>query len=302
MNSNGNGPIHKRVTVPWLREARAQGRKIAMVTAYDAPSARLADAAGIDAILVGDSIGRNVLGYADELPVTMDDMIRASRAVSGATNRALVIADMPFGSYQCNEDEAVANAVRLVKEGGAQAVKFEGAGRAVPLVERLSHCGIPVMGHVGFTPQSTHVLGGAKVQGKTRASAQAILDAARELQFAGAFSIVLELIPAPLARTITGSLTIPTIGIGSGPHCDGQVQIWHDILGLGGERTFRHVRRYANLAPLIHEALASYVLDIQAGQFPTMEHAVSMDLDQLDNLDADDRFPSDARKEEIGES
>jgi 3-methyl-2-oxobutanoate hydroxymethyltransferase len=272
-----------------------------MVTAYDAPSARLADAAGIDAILVGDSIGSNVLGFANELPVTMDDMVRATRAVSGAAYRALVVADMPFGSYQCNEDEAVANAVRLVKEGGAQAVKFEGAGRALALIERLSHCGIPVMGHVGFTPQSTHALGGARVQGKTRASAQAILDAAREIQFAGAFSIVLELIPAPLARTITGSLTIPTIGIGSGPHCDGQVQIWHDILGLGGERTFRHVRRYANLGPLIRDAIASYALDVQGGQFPTMEHAVSMDLDQLDNLDGDERFPSEAQKEESGE-
>lgn len=302
MNSNGNGTTPKRVTVPWLRQARSEDRRIAMVTAYDAPSARLADAAGIDAILVGDSIGRNVLGYQDELPVTMDDMVRATRSVSGATHRALVIADMPFGSYQCGEDEAVANAVRLIKEGGAAAVKFEGAGRALALVERLSHCGIPVMGHVGFTPQSTHALGGAKVQGKTRASAQEILDAARELQYAGAFSIVLELIPAPLARTITGSVTIPTIGIGSGPHCDGQVQIWHDILGLGGERTFRHVRRYANLGPVIAEAIASYVLDVQGGQFPTMEHSVSMDMDQLDNLDAADRVTFEGNTGGIGDA
>jgi 3-methyl-2-oxobutanoate hydroxymethyltransferase len=272
-----------------------------MITAYDAPSARMADAAGVDAILVGDSIGRNVLGFHDELPVTMDDMVRATQAVTSAVSRALVITDMPFGSYQCSEDDAVANAVRLVKEGGAQAVKMEGAGRVLALVERLTRGGIPVVGHVGFTPQSTHEMGGAHVQGKTRTEAQAILDAARELQYAGAFSVVLELIPAPLARTITESLSIPTIGIGAGPNCDGQVQIWHDVLGLGGKKVYRHVRRYADLGPIIHEAIASYVLDVQGGQFPTMEHAATMDLDQLSELDSDERFPSGQAAEEIGQ-
>lgn len=300
MTPNGTAPTPKRVAVPWLRLARADNRRICMITAYDAPSARLADAAGVDAILVGDSIGRNVLGYQDELPVTMDDMVRATRAVTSAVTRALVIADMPFGSYQCNEDDAVSNAVRLVKEGGAQAVKMEGAGRVLALVERLTRSGIPVVGHVGFTPQSTHQMGGARVQGKTRAEAQAILDASRELQYAGAFSIVLELIPAPLARTITESLSIPTIGIGSGPNCDGQVQIWHDLLGLGGEKVYRHVRRYAELGQVIRDAISSYALDVQSGQFPTMEHSASMDLGQLSGLDSDERFPSERETEEMG--
>lgn len=298
MTSNGSAVSPKRITVPWLRAARSEQRRICMITAYDAPSARLADSAGVDAILVGDSIGRNVLGFADELPVTMDDMVRATRSVTSAVERALVITDMPFGSYQCSEDEAVANAVRLIKEGGAHAVKMEGAGRVLSLVERLTKSGIPVVGHVGFTPQSTLLLGGARVQGKTRLEAQAILDAARELQYAGAFGVVLELIPAPLARTITESLSIPTIGIGSGPNCDGQVQIWHDLLGLGGEKVFRHVRRYASLAPVIRDAIASYVLDVQGGQFPTLDHAASMDLGQLNGLDSDERFPAEREEEE----
>jgi 3-methyl-2-oxobutanoate hydroxymethyltransferase len=278
--------------VPWFKRAREDERRISMITAYDAPSAALADAAGVDAILIGDSVGRNVLGYLDELQVSMDDMLRATQAVAGATKRALVIADMPFGSYQCGDDDAVSNAVRLVK-AGAHAVKMEGAGRVLALVERLTGCGIPVAGHVGFTPQSTNALGGAHVQGKTRAQAQSILDDARALQTAGVFCIVLELIPSPLASTITNTVNVPTIGIGSGPYCDGQVQIWHDLLGLGTGKPFRHVRRYADLAPVIRDAITSYVLDVQGGQFPTMEHAVTMDLGELGGLDSDELYPSD---------
>lgn len=280
----------RRVTVPWLRVARDDDRRISMVTAYDAPSARLADAAGVDCILVGDSIGTNVLGLDRELPVTMDDMVRATRAVARSTKRALVVADLPFGSYQANDDDGMRNAIRLVKEGGAQAVKLEGGLPVLPLVQRLVDAGIPVVGHLGFTPQSTHALGGPRVQGKRREEAQFILDSARGLQAAGAFALVLELIPIQLAQTVTGSVSIPTIGIGSGPHCDGQVQVWHDLLGLGGDRVYRHVRRYVHLAPLIHEAIASYVLDVQSGQFPSMEHGVGMDVEELSNLDGDDEF------------
>jgi len=288
--ATGNGNPVRRVTVPWLRASRDDDRRISMVTAYDTPSARLADAAGVDSILVGDSIGTNVLGLARELPVTMDDMVRATQAVARGTKRALVVTDLPFGSYQASVEDGMRSAIRLVKEGGAQAVKLEGGLPVVPLVQRLTEAGIPVVGHLGFTPQSTHALGGARVQGKRREEAQFILDSARGLQAAGAFAIVLELIPIQLAQTVTGSVSIPTIGIGSGPYCDGQVQVWHDLLGLGGERVYRHVRRYAHLGPVIQEAISSYVLDVQSGQFPTVEHGVGMDVDELSDLDSDSGF------------
>jgi 3-methyl-2-oxobutanoate hydroxymethyltransferase len=275
----------KRVTVPWLKAARDEDRRIVMVTGYDAPSARIADAAGVDAILVGDSIGSNVLGYARELPVTMDDIVRATQAVSRGAERALVIADLPFGSYQVGDDDAMRNAVRLIKEGGAHAVKLEGGLPVLPLVKRMTDAGIPVVGHLGYTPQSTHALGGAKVQGKRREEAQFILDSARGLQTAGAFCIVLELIPIQLARTVTHSLSIPTIGIGSGPYCDGQVQIWHDVLGLGGARVYRHVKRYAELGAAAREALSLYAAEVRGGAFPTAEHAVSMKDEELNDLD-----------------
>jgi 3-methyl-2-oxobutanoate hydroxymethyltransferase len=294
-------PSVARVTVPWLKSARADGRRIVMLTAYDTPSARLADAAGVDVILVGDSIGTNVLGLPSELQVTMDDMVRATAAVRRGTERALVIADMPFGSYQADVTEGFRNAVRLVQDGGAHAVKFEGGEPVLELVQRLTASGIPVCGHLGFTPQSVNAIGGARVQGKTREQAQVILDAARALQRAGAFAVVLELIPAPLARTITNSLTIPTIGIGSGPDCDGQVQVWHDLLGLGGAKVYRHVKRYAETGALIRDAVTAYVLDVQAGQFPTMAHAATMDLDELSELDSDERLPADNERERLGD-
>lgn len=290
MSREANGSQPRRVTAPWLRDARNDGRRICMITAYDAPSARHADAAGVDAILVGDSIGSNVLGYSGEIPVTLDDIVRATQAVTRGTKRAMVVADLPFGSYQAGLDAAMANAVRLVKEGGAHAVKLEGGLPVAPIVEKLSGYGIPVVGHLGYTPQSIHAFGGARVQGRTRETAQAILDGARHLERAGAFMLVLELVPAQLARMITNTITIPTIGIGSGPHCDGQVQIWHDLLGLGGDKVFRHTRRYAELGAAAREAIASYVLDVQGGQFPTMEHAVSVDLDAMGGLDTDDEF------------
>lgn len=297
----GSIPSVTKVTVPWLKSARADGRRIVMLTAYDTPSARLADAAGVDVILVGDSIGTNVMGLPSELQVTMDDMVRATAAVSRGTERALVLADMPFGSYQADVSEGFRNAVRLVKEGGAHAVKLEGGEPVLELVQRLTAAGIPVCGHLGFTPQSVNAIGGAKVQGKTREQAQVILDGARSLQRAGVFALVLELVPAPLARTITNSLTIPTVGIGSGPDCDGQVQVWHDLLGLGGARVYRHVKRYAETGTLVREAITAYVLDVQAGQFPTKAHAVSMDLDELSGLDTDEHLPAEHERERLGD-
>lgn len=282
---NDNRP--RRVTVPWLKAAPQDERRIVMVTAYDAPSARMADAAGVDAILVGDSIGSNVLGYDSELRVTTDDIVRATAAVSRAAERALVISDLPFGSYQASDDDAMRNAVRLIKEGGAQAVKLEGGLPVLALVKRMTDAGIPVVGHLGYTPQSTHALGGARVQGKRREEAQFILDSARGLQDAGAFAIVLELLPVQLAQTVTNSITIPTIGIGAGPHCDGQVQIWHDILGLGGDRVYRHVKRYAELGAAVQDALGRYADEVRAGTFPTREHAVTMKAEEFNNLDLD---------------
>jgi 3-methyl-2-oxobutanoate hydroxymethyltransferase len=275
----------RRVTVPWLRGAREAQRRIAMITAYDAPSARIADAAGVDALLVGDSIGSNVLGYDRELPVTMDDIVRATQAVSRGAKRALVIADLPFGSYQAGDDDAMRNAVRLIKEGGAHAVKLEGGRQVVALVRRMTDAGIPVVGHLGYTPQSTHALGGARVQGKLHDEAQVILDDARALEAAGVFAIVLELIPAELAAVVTRGVSVPTIGIGSGPHCDGQVQIWHDVLGLGGERVYRHVKRYAELGAAAREALGRYADEVRAGSFPTADHAAHMDPAELDGLE-----------------
>ena len=277
----------KRVTVPWLKAARAEGRRIVMLTAYDAPSARIADAAGVDCLLVGDSIGSNVLGHECELPVTMDDIVRATQAVSRGADRALVIADMPFGSYQVGEDEAMRNAVRLIKEGGAHAVKLEGGAPVLPLVKRMTAAGIPVVGHLGYTPQSTHAMGGARVQGKFHDDAKVILADARGLAAAGAFCIVLELIPVELAEVVTRGVSVPTIGIGSGPHCDGQVQIWHDVLGLGGDRVYRHVKRYAELGAAARDALSHYGDDVRNGAFPTREHAAAMDTAELVGLEAE---------------
>lgn len=287
MKPETNEDRPRRVTVPWLKAARDEDRRIVMVTAYDAPSARLADAAGVDAVLIGDSIGSNVLGFDGELPVTMEDIVRATQAVARAASRPLVIADLPFGSYQAGEDEAMRNAIRLVKEGGAQAVKLEGGLPVLPLVRRITDAGIPVVGHLGYTPQSTHALGGARVQGRRRDEAQFILDSARGLQAAGAFAVVLELLPVQLARMVTNSITIPTVGIGAGPHCDGQVQIWHDLLGLGGGRVYRHVKRYAELGAAVTDALSRYAADVRSGAFPTREHAVALKADELGALDLD---------------
>ncbi len=243
----GNEP--KKITVPYIREAPARGDRLAMITAYDYPSARLADAAGADIVLVGDSLAMVVLGHSDTLSVTMDEMLHHVRAVRRGLARALLVADMPFGSFHLGPDQAVANAIRFVKEGGAQAVKIEGA--RIDVLAALVDAEIPVMGHIGLTPQSIHRFGGFKVQGRGAEARAAVVDAARAVEAAGAFSLVLECIPTELGREVTEAVTIPTIGIGAGPHCDGQVLVWHDLLGIEERIAPRFVRRYAQLGTAI---------------------------------------------------
>ena len=259
-----------------LMEMKQAGERSACVTAYDFPTARLAAAAGLPLILVGDSLGNVVLGYDSTLPVTMDDMLHHTRAVVRGAPDALVVADMPFMSYQVNADEAMRNAGRLMQEGGASAVKLEGGQHIAETVSRLTDAGIPVMGHLGLTPQSVNQLGGYRVQGRTLPEAQRMLDDAEALERGGAFSIVLETVPAPLAAVVTKRLRVPTIGIGAGAECDGQIQVLHDILGLG-TRQPKHGKRYADLNAVIGEALQRYAAQVREGTFPAEEHATDID-------------------------
>jgi 3-methyl-2-oxobutanoate hydroxymethyltransferase len=271
-----------KLSLTELAARKGQGEKLVMVTAYDHPSARLADAAGVDLILVGDSAADNVLGYPSTVPVTVDELLVLVRAVTRGTERALVIGDMPFGSFQVSDETAVANAVRFVKEAGADAVKVEGAGPTLSRVQALVGAGIPVMGHLGLTPQSATMLGGFKAQGRTAAKARRLLADARALEAAGCFAVVLEAVPAAVARRITESLTIPTIGIGAGPGCDGQVLVWHDLLGLSDRTPARFVKRYADIGTEITRALEQYASEVRAGVFPAGEHTYSIPEDELD--------------------
>ena len=266
-----------RVTIREIQEMRGRGEKLAMLTAYDYTSARVLEEAGITLILVGDSLGQVMLGYDSTVPVTMDEMVHHIRAVVRGTRRAHVVGDMPFMSYQADATEAVRNAGRLMKEGGCQSVKLEGGVHVADTASLIVHAGIPVMGHVGLTPQAVNQLGGYKVQGKTPRAAAALLDDAIALEQAGAYAIVVELVPAPLARLITERLSIPTIGIGAGAHCDGQVQVLHDILGLFQAFTPRHTRRYAELGADIASAVREYVADVQARRFPSDDESCKMD-------------------------
>ncbi len=274
-----------RLSIHKLSEWKAQGQRFAMITAYDFPSARLVEQAGIPVILVGDSLGSVVLGYESTVPVTIDDVVYHTRAVVRGTHRALVVADMPFMSYQANPDDAVRNAGRLLQEGGANAVKLEGGGHVVPLVRRMVECGIPVMGHLGLTPQSVNQFGGHRVQGKTPAAAARIINDARALEEAGAFAVVLETIPAPVAKMVTERISIPTIGIGAGPHCDGQVQVFHDLLGIYDDcRPLKHAKQYAHLGEVIRNAVKEYLTEVETGAFPTAEHSFDMDESALSEL------------------
>jgi len=262
----------KQTTVLDIQRMKAEAEKIAVLTAYDYPLARLMDLAGIDMVLVGDSVGPVVAGYDNTLPVTMDEMLYHSRAVARGVTDALVVADMPFLSYQVDLAEARRNAGRLVKEGGAQAVKLEGGENVAATIRAIVEMDVPVVGHIGLTPQSIHRMGGYRVQGKGDQSRQMIADA-RAVQEAGAFAVVLEAIPAPLAREITEILSIPTIGIGAGVACDGQVLVIHDILGLCEKYSPKFVKRYADAAALISGGIADYIREVKAGEFPTEEHS-----------------------------
>jgi 3-methyl-2-oxobutanoate hydroxymethyltransferase len=257
-------------------------RKLVMVTAYDHPSARLADAAGVDLILVGDSASDNVLGYDSTVPVTVEELLVLVRAVAKGAERAIVVADLPFGSFHVSDEATLANAVRFVKEAGADAVKLEGAGPSLSRVQALVGAGIPVMGHVGLTPQSATMLGGYKAQGRTAAKAQKLLADARALEAAGCFAVVLEAVPAPVAKRITEALTVPTIGIGAGPDCDGQVLVWHDLLGLSDRKPARFVKRYADIGDQIKRALEAFAADVRSGAFPAEEHTYAIPEDELD--------------------
>jgi 3-methyl-2-oxobutanoate hydroxymethyltransferase len=273
-----------RLTIRKLKEMKRRGEKIVMITAYDFPSARMVDSAGVDAILVGDSLGMVVLGYDSTIPVTMADMLHHTKAVVRGSANALVIADMPFMSYQVSAEEAVRNAGRLIQEGGAQAVKLEGGIEVADTVRRISSAGIPVMGHLGLTPQSVHQLGGFRVVGKSRKTAELLLAGATALEQAGAFAIVLESIPLQLAKLITERSSIPTIGIGAGPHCDGQVQVFHDLMGAYTEFLPKHARRYLNLSELVASAAAKYSEEVRSGTFPATEHSTAIDKDILEGL------------------
>jgi 3-methyl-2-oxobutanoate hydroxymethyltransferase len=275
-----------KVSLIELAERKARGEKLVMVTAYDYPGARLADAAGVDIILVGDSAADNVLGYDSTVPVTVDELLVLVRAVARGTERALVVADMPFGSFQVSDETAVANAVRFVKEAGADAVKIEGAGPSLARAQALVGAGIPVMGHVGLTPQSATMLGGFKAQGRTAAKAQRLHGDARALEAAGCFAVVLEAVPAAVAARVTEALHVPTIGIGAGPACDGQVLVWHDLLGLNDRKPARFVKRYADLGTEIQSALEAYAADVRSGAFPTEEHTYAIPEDELSLFEA----------------
>lgn len=273
-----------RVTINELKEMKQHGEKIPMLTAYDYVTAKLVDEAGIPLILVGDSLGMVILGYESTIPVTMVEMLHHTKAVVKGTKRALVVGDMPFMTYHASVADALRNAARFIQQGGAQAVKLEGGERMAEIVKRIVECGIPVMGHIGLTPQSAYQLGGFKVQGKTPEAASQLLNDARALEQAGAFAIVLELVPAPLAKIITQRISVPTIGIGAGPFCDGQVQVISDLLGLYTEFVPKHAKQYAKLADIIRAAVADYLTEVRGGSFPTKRESYTMDESLLEGL------------------
>lgn len=266
-----------RVTASQIKEMKKQGEKIAMVTAYDYPMAKLVDEAGIPIILVGDSLGVVVLGYESTIPVTMDEMIHHTKAVVRGTKHALIIGDMPFMTYYISIEDALRNAARFIQEGGAQAIKLEGGETVAEKVSYIVAAGIPVQGHIGLTPQSIHQLGGYKVQGKTAEVAARLLNDAKALEDAGVFSIVLECVPTPLARLITKRVSVPTIGIGAGKHCDGQVQVISDLLGLYTDFVPKHAKQYAKLNESISSAVSNYISEVKSGKFPTSKQSSEMD-------------------------
>ena len=261
----------RAVTAPLLHEMKAAGARIAVLTAYDYPTARLEDDSGIDVILVGDSVGNVVLGYANTLPVTMEEMLHHVRAVSRGIRRAMLVADMPYLSYQISKEQAIANAGRFLKEGGAHAVKLEGGAAVADTIADMVAYGIPVMGHLGMTPQSVHLFGGYRKQARTEEAVEQLVKDALLLEDAGAFSVVLELVPPAAAKRVTEALRIPTIGIGAGPHCDGQVLVVNDMLGMDERFAPKHARRYLELHDLLRTAFRQYAEDVRGGEFPPAE-------------------------------
>lgn len=274
----------EKVSAPSLRASKKRGERLVCLTAYDYPTARIVDEAGIDVVLVGDSLGNVMLGYGNTVPVTLDEIMIHLKAVRRAVQRALLVADMPYGSFHTGPDDAVRNALRLVKEGGAEAVKLEGGRKRLPLIKRLVDEEIAVMGHIGLTPQSINKLGAYRVQGKTAAAARELLDDALALEEAGAFAIVLEVVPREIAKLITESVSIPTIGIGAGVHCDIQVLVLHDMLGLSFGKLARFVRPYANLNEIITGAVSRYADDVRNGSYPSAEESYSLPADAAEEL------------------
>ena len=276
-----------RVTIAEIKEMKQRSEKIPMLTAYDYMTAKTVDEAGVPLILVGDSLGMVMLGYESTIPVTMEEMLHHTRAVVRGARRALIIGDMPFMTYHISVSDALHNAARFIQEGGAQAVKLEGGQIVAEKVRRFVECGIPVMGHIGLTPQSIHQLGGFKVQGKTEEAAEGLFKDACVLEEAGAFAIVLECVPAPLSKLITRRVSVPTIGIGAGPDCDGQVQVISDILGLYSDFVPKHAKQYVKLADEIKAAVANYMAEVKSASFPTAKESYAMDESLLRQLIAD---------------
>jgi len=275
-----------KLPLPQLAEMKRRGEKIVMVTAYDAPGARFAEDAGVELILVGDTAAMVVLGHSGTTAVTMDEMLFLTRTVVNAARRPIVVGDMPFGSYQVSDEDALRNAIRFVKEAGADVVKLEGAGPSVSRARAIVGAGIAVMGHVGLTPQSATMLGGFKTQGRTAAEAARLVEGALELEAAGCFAIVLEAVPSPIAAEITKRLSVPTIGIGAGADCDGQVLVYHDLLGLTEGHLPRFVKRYANLSGEIRDALEAYVSEVRSGAFPEEQHTYAISDEELAAFEA----------------
>jgi 3-methyl-2-oxobutanoate hydroxymethyltransferase len=269
------------LSLPELAEMKRRGDKIVMITAYDAPAARIADEAGVELILVGDTAAMVMLGHSSTLPVTLDEMIFLTRAVTRAARHPLVVGDLPFGTYEVSDEQAVESSIRMVKEGGADVVKLEGAGRMLSRVRAIAESNIGVIGHIGLTPQSATKLGGFKAQGRTAEAATKMYEDALALEDAGAFALVLEAVPAPVATRVSEALAIPTIGIGAGEGTDGQVLVWHDMLGMYPGHTPRFVKRYADIAEEIGDAVAQYASDVRTGAFPEEKHTYGISADEL---------------------
>ncbi len=273
-----------RTTIREIAAMKRRGKRIAMITAYDYTSARIVEEAGVDIILVGDSLGQVVLGYDSTVPVTMEDMLHHIKAVARGSQKTHIVGDLPFMSYQASRSEAIRNAGRLLKEGGAQSVKLEGGSRIAKSMRRIVRAGIPVMGHVGLTPQSVNQLGGYRIQGRTTKAAVDLIEDAKAVEDAGAYAIVLEGVPSQLAQIVTQRLTIPTIGIGAGVHCDGQVQVFHDMMGLYSDFTPKHARKYANLAADMSGAVADYIRDVRSQSFPSEDESFALAPEVLAEL------------------